>query len=157
MLKREIHIAEVDLNYTQYCPLSERYISLYPPKQTTDITNEDSNDTKLPNEKPPMWAEVEKCMADGTLDRLRNKVPNAPRPNLTNSAKHLERKTAKAKPEPTPVETAGLNRRERRRLHGTKDLSSKIKYTALGTLLSGMKDDMGAGQEDDSDGGFFEE
>jgi hypothetical protein len=33
-LKTQLHVAEVDLNYTQYCPLNEPYVSLYPLKDS---------------------------------------------------------------------------------------------------------------------------
>ncbi|KAA8567568.1 hypothetical protein EYC84_008043 [Monilinia fructicola] len=49
-LKEEMHILEVDLNYTQYHPLSETYISLYPPKGS-----EEDGEAKINKTKPPMW------------------------------------------------------------------------------------------------------
>jgi hypothetical protein len=85
-IKNRIHIAQINVNYTIYYPLSEKYISLYPQdkKKKTSATSEDedqdgSDSDELPpksgvgkNEKPPLWAIVEKCTANGTLDKLRN-------------------------------------------------------------------------------------
>lgn len=151
-MKRQMHITEVDLNYTQYCPLSEVYVSLYPNKTA-------------PGEgpKPPMWAEVEKCMEDGTLNKLRNRTP-APR---TNAPRPIKQKPAKEKAQAQPpmVDTTGLNRRERRKLlgiqekgHGKRSLAfEKSKSTGS---QEGGKYDIGADIEadgSDSDGGFFEE
>ena len=156
-LKKESHVVEVDLNYTQYCPLSEVYISLYPPKsQTAD--NEESSKVADVKAKPPMWAEVEKCMEEGTLDRLRNRTVSAP----VKKQKQLERRPPKPKPEAAPVETFGRNRRERRNPRGMKD-SGRTKNKSMGFEKNQA---FGASQavqsnraEDDenSDGGFFEE
>jgi hypothetical protein len=85
-IKNKIHIAQINVNYTIYYPLSEKYISLYPQDKkkktsaTSDDEDEDGSDSDelLPksgvskNEKPPLWAIVEKCTANGTLDKLRN-------------------------------------------------------------------------------------
>lgn len=149
-LKNQIHIAEVDLNYTQFCPLAEVYVSLYPNKTA-------------PGEgpKPPMWAEVERCMEDGTLKRLRNRLPT----RSTSAPKALPSKPAKAKPHPPVVDTSGLNRRERRMLLGaqekvknkTKSLDSVRRpvFGAQESRESTTALDVGdAGSE--SDGGFFE-
>lgn len=78
-LKQKIHRAEVDLNYTLYCPLAEKYTSLY--KQKDDEGNGDitmSNDSMISQGseallvRPPMWPIVEKCMAEDTLWALRD-------------------------------------------------------------------------------------
>ena len=78
-LKQKIHRAEVDLNYTLYSPLAEKYTSLY--KQKDDTSNGDitmSNDSMISQGseallvRPPMWITVEQCMAEGTLWALRD-------------------------------------------------------------------------------------
>lgn len=100
-LKAKMHVAAVDINYTQYCPLSEVYIGLYP-----------QNVENPP--KPPLWEEVEKAMkekdGEGALKRLRNRpavVPTKPAKQITTRPK--------VKPPPVPIDTTGMNRRERRR------------------------------------------
>lgn len=157
-LKIEMHTAEVDLNYTQYSPLSEPYISLYPPK-TTNI--EDDGNAKP---KPAMWFEVEKCMEEGTLQRLRNRASSAPIP--TPKAK-VQKKTekVKAEPAPAPMDTTGLNRRQRRAQRNQKGLfdkkSTKNKSMAFernqvfGAQQGARRNNADDGAE--SDGGFFEE
>ncbi|KAF5873601.1 putative rrna-processing protein efg1 protein [Botrytis fragariae] len=166
-LKDEMHILEVDLNYTQYHPLSETYISLYPPKGS----GEDTED-KATKEKPPMWKEVEKCMEEGTLDRLRNRKPDVT-VSTTKPVRLPERKLVKPKsiPQPKPVvqapaiDTTGMNRRQRRAQRGVKDTrATKIaknkstgfsKNQAFGAVEGARADEAQDGNV--SDGGFFEE
>ncbi|TGO07057.1 hypothetical protein BTUL_0338g00010 [Botrytis tulipae] len=166
-LKDEMHILEVDLNYTQYHPLSETYISLYPPKGS----GEDTED-KATKEKPPMWKEVEKCMEEGTLDRLRNRKPDVT-VSTTKPVRLPERKLAKPKltPKAKPVvqaptiDTTGMNRRQRRAQRGVKDSrATKIaknkstgfsKNQAFGAVEGARADEAQNGNV--SDGGFFEE
>ncbi|KAK5048018.1 hypothetical protein LTR84_006208 [Exophiala bonariae] len=90
-LEQKIHEGEVDLNYTKYAPLGEKYISLFPnlgnrknnlpmPTEDSAILNsqeaddllnfedEQSNLLRLASdEKPPMWYQVEECMLEGQL------------------------------------------------------------------------------------------
>lgn len=166
-LKEEMHILEVDLNYTQYHPLSETYISLYPPKGS----KEDAED-KADKAKPPMWKEVEKCMEEGTLDRLRNRKPDITI-STTKPVKLPERKSIKHKPVPKPkleeqapsIDTTGMNRRQRRAQRGVKDSrATKIaknkstgfsKNQAFGAVEGARADEAQDGNV--SDGGFFEE
>ncbi|KAL8824626.1 MAG: hypothetical protein Q9191_004924 [Dirinaria sp. TL-2023a] len=83
-LREKIHRAQVDLNYTLYCPLNEKYTSLYKRTDGTgsaDMAMSDSTPSTYENTaeivKPPMWKVVEKCMEDGTLETLREgKLPN---------------------------------------------------------------------------------
>ncbi|KAH7418443.1 hypothetical protein BKA64DRAFT_590420 [Cadophora sp. MPI-SDFR-AT-0126] len=153
-LKAQMHIAEVDLNYTQYYPLSEAYISLYPLTKSGDT---EENDTKKENPKPPMWAEVEQAMEDGTLNRLRNRTSTAPI-KVSKASKVVERKVAKprSKPASTPVDTTGLNRRQRRKLLGISDTNGTSKSMVKGNGSSQVNEAKG-GHDDDSDGGFFED
>lgn len=153
-----MHIAEVDLNYTQYHPLSETYISLYPQKKGG---GEEETNVEETTTKPPMWAEVEKCMEDGTLNRLRNRasdvVPNPPRP--------LEIRPVKKKPQPE-VDTSGMNRRQRRTQLGIREAKEpvKTKNRSMGFeknqefgALEGARNAGNVNDGEESDGGFFEE
>ncbi|KEF58262.1 uncharacterized protein A1O9_06188 [Exophiala aquamarina CBS 119918] len=106
-LEKEIHETEVDLNYTKYAPLGEKYISLLPNEEKrrgnlsmasddssmlnseeTDhlISFEDDQSNLLrlvPGSKPPMWYRIEECMLEGQskLEALRDGKLNA-RPKL---------------------------------------------------------------------------
>ena len=89
--KRQLHEAKVDLNYTLYSPLNQKYISLYPNTSKSRKDQEDNDRltdvrdlqeaTKdieaglLRNDngqKPALWYVVEKAMNDGTLEALRD-------------------------------------------------------------------------------------
>jgi hypothetical protein len=155
-LKAQMHVVEVDLNYTQYYPLCEVYISLYPQKSSgTDEPITNAEETKP---KPPMWIEVEKCMANGTLNQLRNRVLHMP----ANISRPLEMRQPKSKPQPDFVDTVGLNRRERRSLRGISEKKPKNKSMGFeknqtfGALHEAQRVEAGANQDNDSDGGFFE-
>lgn len=78
-LQKRVQDAEVDVNYAQYFPLHRHYVSLFPRRKATDDDDgEDaveSREKTLENERKgdlEMWARVKQCMADGTLDALRN-------------------------------------------------------------------------------------
>lgn len=155
-----MHIAEVDLNYTQFSPLSEPYISLYPQKAATEENSEDGPKTdSLP--KPPIWTEVEKCMEKGTLNKLRNRAGEI---SVTKS-KPLEVRPSKPKPQAAPQpDTSGLNRRERRSQQRAQDGGNKKgknksmgfeKNAIFGASQNVQRNDQ-ADDDGDSDGGFFE-
>ena len=166
-LKDQMHVAEVDLNYTQYCPLSEIYISLYPPKNE-DEEEEGAEQPKadVVQSKPVMWAEVERRMEEGTLNKLRNRVPLIPIKKAKKpESKPKVIKPAKPKPLPAPVDTTGMNRRQRRAQGGlsqpTKTKNKSIafeKNAAFGALEAAKLNAPYEKEEDGSDnGGFFEE
>ncbi|KAL8948358.1 MAG: hypothetical protein Q9222_005454 [Ikaeria aurantiellina] len=69
-LETQIHSAEVDLNYAMYHPLDEKYISLYPNQETERADGETGS--VATTSKPAMWATVEKSMANGSLQALRD-------------------------------------------------------------------------------------
>ena len=75
-----IHEAEVDLNYTIYYPLLEKYHSLYP--RAPNLGSDHAKDYKetiinekreTGDQKPPLWKLVEQSMSDGTLEELRDR------------------------------------------------------------------------------------
>lgn len=152
-----MHVAEVDLNYTKYCPLNEPYCGLYP--QTKPATSEEDNTMAFEAPpKPPLWEEVERCMEEGTLEELKNRVikPPMPRP--------LEMRPRKQKPEPTPTPTldmSGLNRRERRVQLRAQEGSTK-KNKTIGSEKNAIFGASESFQRHDTDGsesegGFFED
>lgn len=77
-LEKRVKDAEVDVDYAQYFPLDQNYVSLFPRKQD-DGSGEGDRDS-LDGQSPAaerkgdvgMWERVKQCMADGTLDALRN-------------------------------------------------------------------------------------
>ena len=141
-MQQAVHSAEVDLNYTIYCPLAEPYHSLYP-RQKAQQTHEEPNDdlfmdggaeeTKNRAPKPPLWEVVEKAMADGTLEALRD-----------------------GRSDRTVPKPPGSRRKARREKLTKHDPSRKAGGTrsAGGGPKADLKDDA---EENASDGGFFEE
>ena len=71
-LKRQIHETEVDLNYALYCPLDQKYSSLFAGKEDAAQDDDEGPTEPKSRPKPPMWAEVERRMKTGTLEELRN-------------------------------------------------------------------------------------
>ena len=143
-LQQALHIAEVDFAYTQYSPLYEKYEALFPQrKEAQENNNEDtSNEQQQPPPRPAMWAIVEKCMEEGTLDDLRNG---------TLGDEDLVLQFTKKKPFkrqlPLPIRSIPAIKPSR--------LSRKLNYNYdLETAVDVQKADE---MDEDSDGGFFEE
>ncbi|CCU80339.1 hypothetical protein BGHDH14_bgh03711 [Blumeria hordei DH14] len=148
LLKKRAHAAEVDLNYTLYHPLSEMYLSLYPPG--TLPSNPANLDEDIIPIRPPIWLEVEQAMADGTLEKLRNR--GSAKPVVT--SKPLVKTHRKTKPELTPVDTTGLNRRQRRSLH--RDVQNSGKFKPASQTKNHASETTPVEDNEDNDDGFFE-
>ena len=69
-LEQEVHDAEIDVNYTIYHPLTEKYKSLFPRHE--DTHGGETAARKLVTVKPAIWNMVEQCTVDGTLEALRD-------------------------------------------------------------------------------------
>lgn len=152
-LAQKIHAARVNLNYTIYYPLTEKYISLYP--KSKGNTGEEGAETvpaskeQRQDEKPPVWQVVEKCMEEGTLDRLRegklnigiDGKPTAPTTKTKKQAELKETKPVSTKEKPPK---SGIRREKQIR----KD---------YGRERDRLQDIAAEPAGDDSDGGFFEE
>lgn len=147
----------MDLNYTQYCPLSEPYVGLYPKKGAD--ADDDSTPALQPEKKPLVWFEVEKSMAEGTLTQLRNRTTS----NL-HTSKPLELRPAKFKAV-SKMDMTGLNRRERRKhLRGENVVQrQKSKSTGFeknqefGASQSAPMYPSKTSQDHDNEEGFFED
>ncbi|KAL8812252.1 MAG: hypothetical protein Q9223_007337 [Gallowayella weberi] len=132
-LETQIHNAQVDLNYTLYHPLAEKYVGLFPRQ---DIRIPEDGETpsgevmaRTPKHKPAMWTVVESCMENGTLQSLRDGK--------------LQSTTAQAKAsQPVAVKRA-------RPLVGSKHDTNR----RIGSAVDSAAD----GQDNGSDDGFFEE
>ena len=68
-LAKEVQDAKIDVFYTMYHPLTEKYQSLFPRQ---GITGREGAARKLVTKKPALWKVVEQCTADGTLEALRD-------------------------------------------------------------------------------------
>ncbi|KFZ12264.1 hypothetical protein V502_07183 [Pseudogymnoascus sp. VKM F-4520 (FW-2644)] len=168
-IKSQMHIAEVDLNYAHSYPLNERYISLYPPKGAEEGVDQQNDAVK-----PPMWAEIERRMEEGTLKELRYGVreghvekPKTNRQKPATTKPRLASETQNFKKRAEPGERVGqkervpepqdytLNRRERRKAMiktGALITSKAAKKPAIHEPIANEVDN----DDNGSDGGFFE-
>ncbi|PGH17313.1 hypothetical protein AJ79_01197 [Helicocarpus griseus UAMH5409] len=178
-LEEQIYTTRVDLNYSIYCPLTEKYISLYPTNQRSDKDGNNS-DNKQPEpepedshiirnssgEKPPLWYTVEQCMKDGTLDLLRDGAlgigisgQKKVEAGQGESSAVLGRRR---KEDDAMMDVDGKKRgergKEREREKGGKK-QEKQEKGKKGSLKNnaGAKRDEGNDDDEESDGGFFEE
>ncbi|KAL8796775.1 MAG: hypothetical protein Q9195_000858 [Heterodermia aff. obscurata] len=137
-LKEKIHRADVDLNYTLYCPLAEKYTSLY--KSTEDagnsnITHDDSmisQGSESLVHRPPMWSVVEDCMAEGTLWALRDRKLGHPVAGATGT-------------ERAPVETQNSSQRIKKSAPQRREKRVMMKHSSI------------PAKDDNSEDGFFEQ
>lgn len=159
------------MNYTIYYPLTEKYLSLYPQEKKREIVNGHNqnvanNDVDVENEeesgdegmqtseddkpaekegggeKPPMWEIIKKCMANKTLDKLRDGKLNIGfdgkpiQGSQGSTSSNVSKETGKEK-----AETGAITRQE-------KEEKRKKKVVEV---------EQPKEEEEDSDGGFFEE
>ncbi|KAF7846397.1 hypothetical protein BT93_L4464 [Corymbia citriodora subsp. variegata] len=71
-LEQQIHVMEVNRNYTIYCPLNEKYISIFTSNAGKDDRQLEAD--KQPGSRPPLWSIVEEAMkrGDKALEALRD-------------------------------------------------------------------------------------
>ncbi|RAL00637.1 Efg1 domain-containing protein [Aspergillus ibericus CBS 121593] len=161
-LAEKLHVAKVNLNYTIYYPLSEKYIALYAEqrKKTTggkeDAAEEDGDARVGPvhatvAEKPGMWHVVEKCMAEGTLEELRDgklEVEVEGQGQASGGEKKVKKEGKKS-----AVKEVKKSEKSRERVESGRSERTKRRAAAREDYV--MRD---AGKDDgeESDGGFFE-
>lgn len=167
-LEKAIHEAEVDLNYTKYVPLGVKYISLFVEdeidkskskptmkKQSYAILSEEQKDDLRNFEddlcnvvrsaagvKPPLWFEVEQCMAGGQekLDALRERQ---------STVKALDRELTTVGGKMDAVRRSGANAPQ-------ADEATPVPSWLDDDGIIDPKDLDSDGDENMSDGGFFE-
>lgn len=129
-IARKVHNAEVDVNYAIYYPLMKPYASLYPKsKKEKEGESDESGDGDAgeksnrevdgPKGDLTMWKTVEKAMAEGTLDALRNSKEGMPSfaPKEKEKKTKMSEQAAKNKEKKMQERLAAAkNRRERRAL-----------------------------------------
>ncbi|KAL6236560.1 hypothetical protein BDW75DRAFT_206338 [Aspergillus navahoensis] len=165
-LEARMHTANVNLNYTIYYPLTEKYISIYAEKkkkkskdQDEDVDMEEETTQQkeavtaaTTAEKKAMLQTVEKCMQDGTLDLLREGKLN---PNTGSGAEAGMKTQAKSKSKSKP---------QRKKDTGDKTAGGKEKTetktsnpdSRRGKSAKHAAPKPAEQSEDESDGGFFE-
>ena len=126
-LENEVQDAKVDVDYTIYHPLTEKYQSLFP-RQGNTAGGQETPARKLVMEKPAMWKIVEQCSADGTLEALREGK--------------LAMGIPAGKKTPGPEKPTSKRERNKNTRAGSKSSKSAVPPQE---------------QHEESDGGFFEE
>ena len=129
------HEAEVDLNYTMFYPLAEKYYSLYPRTVEQGPENEKEiggrGERKVGAQRPPLWSLIERSMAEGTLEALRDGKGGS---------------LVVERPKPPPQQKASV------------ETSRKPKHNENGGGVKLTRGAVSEEEDDDemSDGGFFE-
>ena len=155
----------MNLNYTIYYPLTEKYISIYPngKADATDPKTElQTQETKSDDAKPPLWSVVEKCMGEKTLDLLREgklhinangekiQAPSSVKTTTTDTHKEKSKKKEQQK-------DTNATQKDK---HVSKDKNSSKKekptHSERGSKKQEAPQQPIAEDQDDSDGGFFE-
>ncbi|KUL91481.1 hypothetical protein ZTR_01472 [Talaromyces verruculosus] len=168
VLQKRIDTAQIDVNYTIYYPLTEKYLSLYPQEKKKEIveghnqnvakgddddneeksgeedmqTSEDDKPAERKGEKPAMWNIIKNCMANKTLDKLRDGKLNIgfdgkPLQSVEGTATDQVVKSAAGKEKVDTGATTKKEERKRKRKEVEVEQPNE--------------------EEEDSDGGFFEE
>lgn len=141
-LEEAVHIAQIDLNYTQYFPLAQTYSALYPTKKGEDGKESGEDDTTKTGARgnPDMWKEVEQATKDGErkLAELRHRIDWDRIRTMT---------LGKSKPaSATTLEPAAKQKKR-----GGVKLDAKADSKSHGGVKLDTRE-----EDDDSDGGFFE-
>lgn len=175
-LTQKIHAARVNLSYTIYYPLTEKYLSLYPKSKgkseeagadsasESDSKKQQNNDS---DDKPPLWPVVEKCMEEGSLDLLREGKLNIGADGQSIPASSSKKSTAATESEKTKIKKDHKERKEPKDVPEKEKCSSRHAESNAKREKPGRKDygrerskvhDVPAEPDgNDSDGGFFEE
>ena len=134
-LEEKVREGEVDVNYAQYFPLEQHYVSLFPRKKTDGEDEEGAEDEQQKAEEPiqkgdaEMRQRVKQCMEDGTLEDLRHG--------------RLDRETRELNPVPRTKVTGDFE---------NKQMDNEPQNGRPGEAVDDVRDEADA----ESDGGFFE-
>ncbi|KAL4991072.1 hypothetical protein BDW68DRAFT_185294 [Aspergillus falconensis] len=163
-LEARLHTANVNLNYTIYYPLTEKYISIYAEKkrckdqdedvdmEEETIQQEEALTAATTAEKKAMLQTVEKCMQDGTLDLLREGKLNSNTDSGAEVGMKVETNSkSKSKSQPKKYTgdktTGGKERTETKTSEPDSRRGKSTKHFAPAPAEP---------SEGESDGGFFE-
>ncbi|KAI0200428.1 hypothetical protein F4808DRAFT_428770 [Astrocystis sublimbata] len=139
-LQADLHIAEVDALYAKHFPYREPYISLYPVSSKTDDAkagDASAAQRSLRTERPPVWDTIEKASQEGVRALV----------------KIQERKSVADAKNQASEEKVG-----RSRSRNSSALESTGRHTANSKHRQAPEaQDSGGNDDDESDGGFFEE
>ncbi|KAI9367850.1 hypothetical protein BJX61DRAFT_266826 [Aspergillus egyptiacus] len=157
-LAARIHVARVNLNYTIYYPLMEKYISIYAElKKKKDESAEQQEPeeevviaSSKAAERTAMWAVVEKCMEEGTLDLLREGKLEG-----KGEKKEEDGRTETSRPVSSKKDKGNKKAGKKEKDDDDKPMAKPGKNDARKGKAKHNPPQI-VEEEDDSDGGFFE-
>ncbi|OJJ72769.1 hypothetical protein ASPBRDRAFT_176245 [Aspergillus brasiliensis CBS 101740] len=169
-LAEKLRVARVNLNYTIYYPLEEKYIALYAEQKKKVKGGESAEDGgdgadsdgdarfgmvhATVADKPAMWHVVEKCMKDGTLDMLRDgKLESGTKAGEKDRKKEERSKRGGEKAKKSQDRGVSSSQAGKR-----NDRSRKVddRKRSRGPAEDHVMRDAGNDDGEESDGGFFE-
>ncbi|KAJ5748574.1 uncharacterized protein N7511_010270 [Penicillium nucicola] len=166
LLAEKIYTGHVNLNYTIYYPLTEKYLSIYPKSDgKTDApeskTKSKKPDTEIESTKPPLWSVVAQCMTDKTLDLLRDGKLNInfngeKIVNTSAAAPASNASQEKSKKKDSQKEPKGVSQKEKHLPKEDKKSKKEKSVRSEGSSKRDVPQEVIAEEQDDSDGGFFE-
>ncbi|KAL6832616.1 hypothetical protein V8C40DRAFT_262491 [Trichoderma camerunense] len=175
-LRHDLHIAEVDEAYTLYFPHLETYVGLYSSTAKKTSDEEETEESKLAAakaaleaERPPMWAVIEKALAEGppALEQLRDRrspddtgkiddtqPPIRPKPTAPSSAP--ERRHNGASQHPRGQQQRPGKGPDASSKHDNKDISQALNRRERRRLMREAQEATNDEDDENGDGGFFE-
>jgi hypothetical protein len=162
-LEAKIQNCRINLNYTIYYPLTEKYLSIYPKSNGKPEAAESGSDaesskkeTKTKDAKPPLWAVVAKCMEDNTLDLLREGKLNInfkgeKIQTSSSTVATTDTSKEKSKKKEHQKDSKGASQKDKSIKHDKKDKSARGSQTSKHNAPQEVN-----AEDDESDGGFFE-
>ncbi|KAL7789261.1 hypothetical protein V8C43DRAFT_306936 [Trichoderma afarasin] len=176
-LRHDLHIAEVDEAYTLYFPHLETYVGLYSSTAKKTSDEEETEESKLAAakaaleaERPPMWAVIEKALAEGppALEQLRDRrspddtgkiddtqPPIRPRPTAPSSAPERRHNGASQHTRGQQQQRPGKGP-DTSSKHDNKDISQALNRRERRRLMREAQEATNDEDDENGDGGFFE-
>ncbi|CAG8100362.1 unnamed protein product [Penicillium olsonii] len=160
-LEAKISDCQVNINYTIYYPLTEKYLSIYPKsngKPEAAEAESSKKGTEAAQAKPALWPIVAKCMEEKTLDLLREG-----KLNINFKGEKIEDTSSKATTKDTNKEKSTKKEHQKdSKTASHKDKSAKRDKHSGKNDKSARKAEskhvapQPSADDDESDGGFFE-
>lgn len=176
-LRHNLHIAEVDEAYTLYFPHLETYVGLYSSTAKKTSDEEETEESKLAAakaaleaERPPMWAVIEKALAEGppALEQLRDRrspddtgkiddtqPPIRPKPTAPSSAPERRHNGASQHTRGQQQQRSGKGP-DTSSKHDKKDISQAVNRRERRRLMREAQEATNDEEDENGDGGFFE-
>ncbi|KAL6827074.1 hypothetical protein J3E69DRAFT_365596 [Trichoderma sp. SZMC 28015] len=176
-IRHDLHIAEVDEAYTLYFPHLETYVGLYSSTAKKTSDEEETEESKLAAakaaleaERPPMWAVIEKALAEGppALEQLRDRrspddtgkiddtqPPIRPRPTAPSSAPERRHNGASQHTRGQQQQRPGKGPNTSSK-HDNKDISQAVNRRERRRLMREAQEATNDEDDENGDGGFFE-